>query len=151
MGRSASGRRSAEQHNENGKSLMKGRRVLLILVALAAVLFVIPAGAHAQYQRPSVNPRLNTLRRPTVSPYLELLRQGGAPIQGLPTYQTRVQPQLQQGRVNRQQQAQIQRLQAQVARQGTLERGGAFELRTTGHRSFFMNYSHFYTGLRTPR
>ena len=132
---------------------MKSRRDLWILMALIAMLLLVPSAvpttAHAQ--RPSFNPRLNTLRRPTVSPYLELLNSRNNLNVGVPTYQTRVRPRLEQRQVNRQQQAQIQRLQSDVARQGTARRAGTDELRGTGHQSFFMNYSHFFPSLRPPR
>lgn len=130
---------------------MKSRRVLWTLMPLVSILllvpFAVPTRAHAQ-GRVSINPRLNTIRRPTVSPYLELLNNQQF---GLPSYQTRVRPRLEQRQVNRQQQAQIQRLRSDVARQGTALRAGTDTLRVTGHQSFFMNYSHFFPSLRAQR
>ena len=86
--------------------------------------------------------------RPTVSPYLNLLREDGV---GLPTYHTTVRPALQQRSTNRQQALAIRRVQDQftsviVAQQSG--RGQRTGIRATGHATQFMNFLHYYPGFR---
>ena len=125
-------------------------RALTAVLALTVLLGPAVAESAAQTgRRPSINPRLNAIRRPTVSPYLELLNTNNR--FGLPSYQAYVRPQIEQQAVNRQQQAEIRRLERDIARQGAANRAGSNDVRGTGHRSYFGNYSHYYTGLRLGR
>lgn len=103
--------------------------------------------AHAQFPNysgtgrsiPSVRQRI--LDRPTVSPYMELLSPQG---QGLPTYYTRVRPELEARALEQQAARQLSSLQSQVrAIQQQDARGSQF---ATGHPTRFMNYTHYFPG-----
>jgi len=88
-------------------------------------------------------------RRPTTSPYLNLLNNQG---NGVPQYQTQVRPQLEQRQVNQQQATAIQGLQQAQALQARETRTGNQLLRPTGHRAGYLNFvrsngSSFYPGL----
>jgi hypothetical protein len=81
--------------------------------------------------------------RPTISPYLNLLRRNAGP---LPNYYSLVRPQLQQLETNRQQQAvnsqhrgELQTLNRQVL---TISESPAA---STGTGAVFRNYSHYYS------
>ena len=80
--------------------------------------------------------------RPVVSPYLNLLRPSSP---DLPNYQTLVQPQLNQMRINRQQSSELQRAQHQLrtaqSRSNEVPLG---PFRPTGYATRYLNYSHFY-------
>jgi hypothetical protein len=78
---------------------------------------------------------------PTVSPYLNLLQNNS---QGFNSYQTMVKPIIDQNSALQRQGGAIQQLQQQVNNPA----GGG--RRGTGHATYFMNYSHFYTA-RSPR
>jgi hypothetical protein len=88
--------------------------------------------------------------RPTVSPYLNLLRQNNS---ALPNYYSLVRPDLQQYQVNQQQQtlllqqnAEIQRLQTNLLRtqtEGPVS-GTPSWFQTPGSRSTFLNTSRYY-------
>jgi hypothetical protein len=82
--------------------------------------------------------------RPTVSPYLNLLREDGI---GLPTYHTTVRPTLQQRSTNQQQAQAIRQVQNQfnsvIASQQS-GRGQRTGIRATGHATQFMNFLHYY-------
>ena len=86
--------------------------------------------------------------RPTVSPYLNLLREDGV---GLPTYHTMVRPALEQRSTNRQQALAIRQVQNQfnsvIAAQQS-GRGQRTGIRATGHATQFMNFLHYYPGFR---
>ncbi|HEY2841119.1 MAG TPA: hypothetical protein VGJ26_18330 [Pirellulales bacterium] len=81
-------------------------------------------------------------RKPSVSPYLNLLN-GGDP--NLTNYQSMVRPMVNQNRVNAQQNAQINRLEAKPPTSGN---AGSESMRSTGHQATYRNYSHFYPNLR---
>ena len=84
--------------------------------------------------------------RPTVSPYLNLLREDGV---GLPTYHTTVRPALQQRSTNRQQALAIRRVQDQFNSAFSAQisaRGQRTGIRATGHATQFMNFVHYYPG-----
>jgi len=86
----------------------------------------------------------NTLRRPTVSPYLNLLLPGNLPGTN---YQTLVRPALEQQRINREQELQLNRLQQQfsTALQSSTTRPRHEQgIRPTGHQAAFFHYSHYY-------
>jgi hypothetical protein len=122
------------------------RRCLAKLVAAAAVLalWASPTASWGQLPFSDIPPS-----RPTVSPYLNLLQRQG---QGLPNYQTLVKPALQTRQEMLQQQTQIQQLQRQTRqltqRSEAASRGISREIRGTGHVTTFMEFSHFYPGLR---
>jgi hypothetical protein len=81
------------------------------------------------------------LDRPAVSPYYQLNRREGS-IGGT-NYQLWVQPQLRAMETAATQQRQIHQLQRQVSQARGPAAAGAV---TTGHPTFFGNYSHFYGG-----
>jgi len=108
-------------------------RMILMIAGLAIVL-MSPSLASAQY-RSSVSDNPNG---PTVSPYLNLLNNNNNI--GLPAYQTLVKPLVEQQNAIQRQGNSIQRLQQQVGPGGTRGGGG-----TTGHMTYFMNYSHYYS------
>ena len=119
-----------------------------LLTAVVVILFA--TCAHGQGR-----PRQYPGPRPTVSPYLNLLRGNAGPV---PNYHTLVRPQLQQQAINQQQQAinlQQQSL-AQANQQGLQQvQQGLLEIRRpqaspTGTSGGFMNFSHFYSFSGTP-
>ena len=115
------------------------------LLAWGLVLVVSTGQASAQ------RPQRFQPARPTVSPYLNLLRQNNS---GVPNYYTLVRPELQQLQVNQQQQAlllkqnsQIQQLQTNLLRtqtEGPIS-GSPSWFQTPGTRSTFQNTSQFYS------
>lgn len=124
-------------------------------IPAAAFLLWLPGIASAQYRGPnlSTNPAANVYNkaiydRPTVSPYLNLLRpQGGV---GVPNYQSLVRPELQQRRTNDIQGRQINQLQNKVNQSyggGGAANGAPQEIRATGHVTRFMNHSSYYPAL----
>jgi hypothetical protein len=126
---------------------------LLPLIAVAVAL--LPEGAHAQYPARATVQRPPVAQRPTVSPYIHLLRRndrGPTGSRGLNfalNYHTLVRPQIefrsgiyQNSVQNYQQGVQIEQLQGQVA---TQQQGS---IRPTGHATTFLNTSHYYGGLQ---
>jgi hypothetical protein len=95
--------------------------------------------------------RQNTINRPTVSPFLNLLTPGGSVSTN---YQTLVRPALEQQRINREQEFALNRLQQQfnAALQTSAARPqqGA-GIRPTGHQTAFFYFSNFYPNLRPIR
>lgn len=85
--------------------------------------------------------------RPSVSPYLNLLRNSGG---GVSNYHTLVRPQIQARESLLRQQAQINQVQRQVQRgqPGGVPVRGSQEIRGTGHETAFMNYLHYYPARR---
>ena len=143
---------------------MRSYQIILVLLAGATCCLAAEA-ALAQASGPSFSNNRNqfnlgrssfrhntnylrqSLSRPTVSPYLNLLREDG---NGLPTYHTTVRPALEQRSTNRQQALAIRRVQNQfnavfAAQQSS--RGRRIGIRSTGHSTQFMNYSHYYPAL----
>lgn len=126
------------------------RSIIWIPIVLLAAWF--PSQAAAQYRGPnlSTNPAANIANkaiygRPTVSPYLNLLRpQGGV---GVPNYQSLVRPQLQQERTNQIQERQIQSLQNRMYQGPSRSVGSPQDIRSTGHVTRFMNHSSYYPAL----
>jgi len=134
-------------------------RQLLILLAVCVGMWMLPSNASAQL-RPKVQlpnttraptaPNYNTvrqgqqayMRRPSVSPYLNLLNNNGSDVTN---YQSLVRPMVNQNRINAQQSAQINRLQAKPP---TSSNAGSEALRSTGHQSTYHYYSHYYPNLR---
>ena len=120
-----------------------------LVAAVAGILF---AGTYAcgqglarQYPAP----------RPTVSPYLNLLRGNAGPV---PNYHSLVRPQLQQQTINQQQQSvNLQQQSLVQSNQQGIQRvqQGLIEIRQpqaspTGTGGGFMNFSHFYNLNGTP-
>ena len=130
-------------------------RIAIALGTLVAVSAVFCAGAaQAQLGKSLIrnpgaaNPRIFTQRylldQPTVSPYLNLLRDDRGV--GLPNYQALVKPRLEQRERERRQRANMNRMQQQVnTMQSDLRREAP--IHTTGHPTRFMNYSHYYPTL----
>lgn len=80
------------------------------------------------------------LRRPTVSPYLNLFRRDGG---GLPNYYTLVRPQINQQQINTEEALRYQALNNQVAEESR-RRERESELPATGHPVRYRYFSHFY-------
>jgi hypothetical protein len=120
---------------------MRIRLHVLAAVVLAAVIahLSMPAGASAQ--------DLN--RRPSVSPYLNLLipDQFGIPGGNPGQYQTLVEPFVEGRKAAQNNQNQLNRLNAQV-NGGARGGGGGGSFGAGGYHSRYMNYSHYYSGIR---
>ena len=88
------------------------------------------------------------LSRPTVSPYLNLVRRDG--FGGVTNYQTLVRPQLEQREFARIQQAEISRVRQQLAVQQrsieSVQQQRAQRVFSTGHPTRFMNLQQYYPG-----
>ncbi len=115
-------------------------RIICAIVACIAVEF---AASVAFAQAPRRRQAFDQIegRRPSVSPYLNLLNNQGS---GVPNYQTLVKPALDQRQINFQQQGQIQGLQAQqaqLAQQAQQTRIGNPLLRPTGVHATRMNFA----------
>lgn len=119
--------------------------VKFITFAMLLVLGVFAAAntAQAQYTNPGYS-YLNS--RPTVSPYLNLLNSNGA---GFPNYQTMVRPEIDSRDALVRQGASLQQLQQQFhdSSQGARPSQPGGQSRT-GHGTRYMNYSHYYSGIR---
>jgi hypothetical protein len=108
---------------------------LLVLLALA-----IPNTALAQYGYQGTGHSDNP-NGPTVSPYLNLLQNNN--ILGPPSnYQSLVKPLIDQRNAIQRQGNSIQQLQQSSLGSGASSSAGG---RATGHPSFFMNYSHYFS------
>jgi hypothetical protein len=85
--------------------------------------------------------------RPSVSPYLNLLRSTGG---GVSNYHSLVRPQIQARETMLRQQAQINQVQRQAQRgqPGGVPVRGSQEIRGTGHETAYMNYLHYYPSRR---
>lgn len=117
-----------------------GKNGLLAVLSAVALLAAAGEAAAQGYGRSSAAGRI---QRPTVSPYMNLFRQGN---NGLPNYQTLVRPELQQQRVNTYQQGEIGQLRSQIASEQRANQ--VAPLPATGHESHFRFYSHFYSKKR---
>jgi hypothetical protein len=94
---------------------------------------------------PGSKPFADVPRAPTLSPYLNLLREGEAG--GLPNYFTFVRPFQEQQEANRRQQQQMQRLGDEVqsvSRQILYPGQEASAVRPTGFQTVFMNHLNYY-------
>jgi hypothetical protein len=131
--------------------------VFALGVAMTAMLAEPVAGQFSttpglSYSRFSRNAAQQTLRRPTVSPYLQLAYNGGlintSAGPAFPTYQTLVRPQLEARDEALAQQQQYAQLQKQVmdirSAVQTQQQNGLF---ATGHPTRFGIHSHFYPAL----
>ncbi len=106
-------------------------------------LMITVAQAQGPYRPRSRSSALNNLTRPTVSPYLNLLRNDDAFI---PNYQTLVRPLVEQRNSsldNRRAIEDLERRPSVAATQGVLR---APSLRTTGHTSYFSNTLQYFGG-----
>lgn len=101
-------------------------------------------GSVASNQR---KPFSGVQRRPTLSPYLGLLRDADDSAD-LPAYFAFVRPQQEQQRVNQRQNREMQQLNRQVQQldRRIINPSGTQTLRPTGHQTLFMNLSHYYGG-----
>lgn len=120
-----------------------------MLAALLAAAAIFGGVASVQAQVSTSNFARNyILSRPTVSPYLNLLRNDG--ISGIANYQTLVRPQIEQRELAVQQENENLRLQRQLNSQQTsiegIQRQRAQRVFSTGHRTRFMNYGDFFPG-----
>ncbi len=121
-------------------------RIIIPAFCLYLVASVTSQAFAQQYRSPRYQPAT-----PTISPYLNLLRQDTGPV---PNYYSLVRPQLQQQAVNDQQQGFNQRQQQTNLLQQqeiTAVNKGLVELRpapirATGTAGGFMNRSHYYPG-----
>ena len=126
---------------------------IALLVATFAIITGSSQGANAQVSTTAyVNNYI--LNRPTVSPYLNLVRRDG--FGGVTNYQTLVRPQLEQREFARQQQAQILRVEQQVAAQrqrsfAPVPTQRAARTFSTGHPTQFQNTGNYYPGLNLVR
>ncbi len=114
-------------------------RIALLVILLAVMAIVAPRIAQAQWVQGQKGGHSDNPNGPTTSPYLNLLQNnnfGGA------NYQTLVKPLIDQPAAIQRQGASLQRLQNQVNSQ---QFGGGGSRAGTGHTTFFMNRSHFYS------
>ncbi len=125
-----------------------------LVFGMAALLFVLstlcPRIACAQFRMGATEGSGGAVQRyifdrPTVSPYLNLVRDSNS-SSGLPNYQTLVRPALEQRQRNIQQQRQINRLQTDLntTRRAFTRAKEGFQ---TGHPTRFMTYLHYYPTL----
>jgi hypothetical protein len=120
---------------------MPTKRGFCVAALALGVLGACQAGAQAQ--SPRVRRQAPSfMSRPTVSPYLNLLRPNGGP---LPNYYSLVRPEIEaRAGINRNAQS-LNNLQSQVRGLEQNQRSlGQNEIRTTGHSTFFMNTQNFF-------
>ena len=120
---------------------------IALFFAASILTFASAHSAHAQVNNQSyVNNYI--LRRPTVSPYLNLLRRDG--FSGITNYQTLVRPQIEQREFALIQQAELSRIQQQVSVQehslDIVQQQRAQRVFSTGHTTQFMNLQRYYPG-----
>jgi len=122
---------------------MKNRPAFIALTALA-LSFLMPDDASAQrpgYTAPSASASANVFNRPTVSPYLNLLRGGAG------GYQSLVRPLVANNQAARQNSQPSRQLERNSGRTRTGRSAGSQTLAPTGHTTAFRNFSHFYPNL----
>jgi hypothetical protein len=115
------------------------RRSLLLMLAVGFSL-TLPDWAQAQGIRSSRGQRYAP-SRPTVSPYLNLLRRDNGPV---PNYHTLVRPQFQQLANNQQQQMQINTQQGNLSNLQDHLQIKEPGVRATGTASVYNDRSHYY-------
>ncbi len=117
--------------------------VLLGMVITASLC----GGKEAQAQSPRFNPynAANPYNRPTLSPYLNLLRRDASITEN---YFTLVRPQVQFNSMLNTQQQEISQLNRNVQALKSVTPGEQQAIRGTGHPAAFMNFSHFYPSAR---
>lgn len=140
--------------------LRRGRQAAVLVVCLAGALgataaeaqggrAVFAAGAQGGGGNPGTLPFNSIYRRPALSPYQQLYNFADNPLQNQNVYQQMVMPQLQQQQQQIEQLSQSRRInklqnQVQQIQRDTSSRQIDESIRPTGHRSTYMNYSHFY-------
>ena len=123
------------------------RFCILGLLASIVLLGGLAGSASAQYKAPKNRPFESYSRRPSVSPYMNLLNNqtGNAT-----NYQSLVRPQLDQQSFNQKSASAIKGLQSQAGKQQSKSGSeGNQKLRPTGHAATRQNYSHFYPGMNS--
>jgi TolA-binding protein len=107
-----------------------------VVIVLVLGSFASSASAQGRGMR-----QRGLMRRPTVSPYLNLLRNDQDVASN---YYNLVRPQLDQITFNNHETQTIQSLQRQVNQESQRGPYSTTELRATGHGATYMNYSHYY-------
>lgn len=126
------------------------KRIYLPLMTMfVASLFSSLASAQ-NFQTARTVRKPQPTRRPTVSPYLNLIQDENALDQALPVYQTLVRPFVEQRRLNQYQANQVFQLQQQVANNATRTKYGE-QLRETGHATSYQNHSHYFPAFSGQR
>jgi hypothetical protein len=119
----------------------------LTLIAAFVLLGYLANPAQAQYKAKSRPFDSAGARRPTVSPYMNLLNNNN----GIATnYQSLVRPQVEQQNFNARSSSAIKGLQRQAASSATRSAStheGNVKMRGTGHTAGRENYSHYYPQL----
>jgi hypothetical protein len=120
--------------------MMRTQAFAVAVVAIGS-FFAATNTSSAQY-----NPGYNYLQsRPTVSPYLNLLNNNSF---GIPNYQTMVRPEVEARDAINRQGASLQQLQQQFREASQGGRQYQPGVSRTGHGARYMNYSHYYSGIR---
>lgn len=123
---------------------MTSRRLAMCLVAVSAFSIAQEAFAQGRQIRRSRPSHRQTLSRPPVSPYLNLLRPELDPATN---YYTLVRPAIEQRAATFQQGEALQQLRSRVDEQAASPFAGANAgLAPTGSGARFMNLSHYYPG-----
>jgi hypothetical protein len=114
------------------------------ILPMAILLALACAAEVCQGQAPAGPPPAGRYQpsRPTVSPYLNLLRRNTGP---LPNYYSLVRPQLQQLETNQRQQVLNTQQQGELRNLDRRLQITESPVASTGARSVFRNYSNFYT------
>lgn len=119
-------------------------RLAAVTLATLGICFCFTSEASAQrpsYSPPSASASANVFNRPTVSPYLNLLRGGAG------GYQSLVRPLVDNGQANRRNAQQIQQLERNAGRTRAGRSSGSQTIAPTGHSTAFRNFSHYYPNL----
>lgn len=119
-------------------------RATTIALGVLGIISFVAADASAQrpsYTAPSASASANIYSRPTVSPYLNLLRGGPG------GYQSLVRPLANNTQASRQNAQQIQQLQRNEAANRTGRSSGSQLFAPTGHTTSFRNFSHYYPNM----
>lgn len=137
--------RNAVLNTANGMEQHAMKRLLSCHLLAVAVALCAAAVATAQGYapaRPAYRPQ--PLRRPTVSPYLNLVQFQDTADPSIPVYQTLVRPFVDQRRINQYQVNQVYQLQQQVTRSASETARGGDSVRQTGHYTSYQNLSHYF-------
>ncbi|HEY1602761.1 MAG TPA: hypothetical protein VGG64_24370 [Pirellulales bacterium] len=123
------------------------RYLLVTSIGVVVSLGFLADRADAQY-KPQSRPFDTQSRRPSVSPYMNLVNNS---MSGASTnYQSLVRPQVDQQNFNSHSASAIKNLQrtaSSPARSKATTEGGNTKMRVTGHAATRQNYSHFYPTL----
>ncbi len=115
--------------------------MMIKLIIAAGITSALVFGLCSTSSAAGARPFDDTSRRPSVSPYLNLLNNQNPNVTN---YQSLVRPMVNQNRFNAQQRSAINNLQSAPSSSPQ----GAENIRSTGHQSAFGNYSHYYPGLK---